>query len=231
MEKVKQETEVFENDIQLYLSMFCEENNIDDLFNIPQSTWTAGLRYIYKHVFQGTTKLKRDTPLIGNGNIVYNIPDGVYDYDKVNYVLDIYIYDMCLKYNKEISMIGFSALTGIGVDLICAWGNGYVKLSHTPIEIYEKLRSYREESLSNKLVDGKRNPVGTIAVLNRQFGWASPYTADSNRQKSAPLTAEQLPKLNVNDKQLEDKSNTQFTNNSMALESPENGHSFIDKDA
>ena len=34
----------------------------------------------------------------------------------------------------------------------------------------------------------------------------------------------------MNDKQLEDKSNTQFTNNSMVLESTENGHSFTDKD-
>lgn len=55
----------------------------------------------------------------------------------------------------------------------------------------------REESLSNKLVDGKQNPVGTIAVLNRQFGWASPYTSDANRQKGA-LTAAELPKLGGN---------------------------------
>jgi hypothetical protein len=53
----------------------------------------------------------------------------------------------------------------------------------------------REESLSNKLVDGKQNPVGTIAVLNRQFGWASPYTSDANRNRSS-LTAAELPKLN-----------------------------------
>jgi hypothetical protein len=55
----------------------------------------------------------------------------------------------------------------------------------------------REESLSNKLVDGKQNPVGTIAVLNRQFGWASPYTSDANRNKSS-LTAAELPKLGAN---------------------------------
>ena len=57
----------------------------------------------------------------------------------------------------------------------------------------------REESLSNKLVDGKQNPVGTIAVLNRQFGWASPYVSDSNRQKNS-LTAAELPKLGANNK-------------------------------
>ena len=64
----------------------------------------------------------------------------------------------------------------------------------------------REESLSNKLVDGKQNPVGTIAVLNRQFGWASPYVSDSNRQKSG-LPAAELPKLGASTvAQIEDKT-------------------------
>ena len=55
----------------------------------------------------------------------------------------------------------------------------------------------REESLSNKLADGKQNPVGVIAMLNRHYGWASPYTADSNRQKQS-LSASELPKLGQN---------------------------------
>ena len=62
------------------------------------------------------------------------------------------------------------------------------------MDIYKKLNEFREESLSNKLVTGNKNPVGVIAVLNRQYGWASPYTSDSNRQKKA-LTDAELPKL------------------------------------
>ena len=62
------------------------------------------------------------------------------------------------------------------------------------MDIYKKLNEFREESLSNKLVTGNKNPVGVIAVLNRQYGWASPYTSDSNRKKQA-LTAAELPKL------------------------------------
>ena len=66
--------------------------------------------------------------------------------------------------------------------------------------------SEREESLSNKLVDGKQNPVGTIAVLNRQFGWASPYVSDSNRNRHA-LADNELPKLSGNGAQfIEQKS-------------------------
>ena len=62
------------------------------------------------------------------------------------------------------------------------------------MEIYKKLHTERQESLSNKLADGKQNPVGVIAILNRHYGWSSPFTADSNRQKKA-LDAAELPRL------------------------------------
>ena len=100
-------------------------------------------------------------------------------------------------YDKEISINGFTFLTGISQDCIYSWGNNARELSTSGNEIYKKLNQYREESLSNKLVTGNKNPVGVIAVLNRQYGWASPYTSDSNRQKTA-LTAAELPKLDAN---------------------------------
>ena len=98
-----------------------------------------------------------------------------------------------MRYDKEVSVIGYTTLTGIPESIIYDWKNGS-KLSQTASEIYQKLAKYREESLSDKLVTGNKNPVGVIAVLNRQFGWASPYTADSNRQKQVQ-TADQLPDL------------------------------------
>ena len=104
---------------------------------------------------------------------------------------------MCNSYNKEISIMGFSKLLGISYTIIEEWGNNYTnsnRLSSKSSEIYKKLLSERQESLSNKLADGKQNPVGVIAILNRHYGWASPYTADSNRQKKA-LDAAELPRL------------------------------------
>lgn len=108
------------------------------------------------------------------------------------YVLDIYIYDMCMKYDKEVSILGFSSLTGIPDSTIYDWGKN--TLSSTASEILEKLRKYQEESLSNKLVTGAKNPVGVIAILNRRYGWASPYTSDS-RQQARALSANELPQL------------------------------------
>ena len=98
-------------------------------------------------------------------------------------------------YNKEISSMGYSKLIGISNEIISMWGNDNNKLSSKSFEIYKKLNQEREESLSNKLVDGKQNPVGVIACLNRHYNWSSPFTADANRNKSS-LTAAELPKLN-----------------------------------
>ena len=192
MEKI-QDIEVFENDIQLYLTMFCEQESIVDMKKESQSVWNSCLRYIYRNVFKNKNLLKQS-------NNIYNINNSIpsnynsYDYDMVLKVLDIYIFDMCMRYDKEVSIIGFSTLTGIDEGVIYDWGNGSTKLSTLSIQIYKKLSQFREESLSNKLVTGNKNPVGVIAVLNRQFGWASPYTSDSNKQRKA-LTAAELPQL------------------------------------
>ena len=107
--------------------------------------------------------------------------------------------------------MGFSKLTNISYTTIEEWGNNYNntnKLSSLSMNIYKKLQAERQESLSNKLADGKQNPVGVIAILNRHYGWASPYTADSNRQKKV-LDAAELPRLDVKStKLLPDGDNT-----------------------
>ena len=195
MEKVQEQEntiEVFENDIQMYLTMFCEENGIEDMKKESQSVWNGALRYIRRHVFNNKDVLKsKDNINIYNNNIPSNF--NAYNYDTVNSVCDIYI-DLCFVYDKEVSIIGFSNLTGIDNETINVWGNNDNKLSSLSFGIYKKLSQFREESLSNKLVTGNKNPVGVIAVLNRQYGWASPYTSDSNKQKRT-LSAAELPKL------------------------------------
>ena len=195
MEKVQdqaQTIEVFENDIQLYLSMFCEENGIEDMTKEPQSRWNACLTYIQRHVFNNKDLLKQINNIY-NSNSIMDSNYNMYNYDLLYNILEYYIY-LCNMYNKEISSMGYSKLVGISNEIISMWGNDNNKLSSKSLKKNKKLNQEREESLSNKLADGKQNPVGVIAILNRQYGWASPYTSDSNRQKTA-LTAAELPKL------------------------------------
>ena len=203
MEKVQgteNTIEIFENDIQLYLSMFCEENGIEDMKKESQSVWNGALRYIRRHVFNNKDVLKsKDNINIYNNNIPSTF--NAYNYDTVNSICDIYI-DLCFINDKEVSIIGFSNLTGIDTELIYNWGNENTKLSTTSFNVYKKLSQFREESLSNKLVTGNKNPVGVIAVLNRQYGWASPYTSDSNKQRKSISAEEIRQKLSENNTQL-----------------------------
>ena len=196
MEKVQEQEqtiEVFENDIEVYLSEFCETQGIDDMKKESQAVWNSCLRYIYKHVFKNTNSLKQSNNIY---NINNNIPSNYnsYDYDMVLKVLDIYIFDMCMRYDKEVSIIGFSTLTGIDEGVIYDWGNGSTKLSTASIQIYKKLNEFREESLSNKLVTGKQNPVGVLGVLNRHYAWNMPGVSREQAGKRM-LTDAELPKL------------------------------------
>lgn len=201
MEKVKATDatiDVFENDIDLYLHMFQEEQNIEDLRTVPQSVWNACLMYIQRRVFSDKSILKSSN--IHNSNSIMDSNYNMYDYDLLYNILEYYIY-LCNIYNKEVSSMGYSKLIGISNEIISMWGNDSNKLSSRSFEIYKRLNQEREESLSNKLADGKQNPVGVIAMLNRHYGWASPYTSDSNKNRQS-LTAAELPKLSQNSKQL-----------------------------
>ena len=195
------EIEVFENDIQLYLKMFCEEQKIKDIKKESQAVWNSALRYIYRHVFKDTDRLKSHTNISVNSNTIPSTFNA-YDYKKVLDVLDIYIFDMCMRYDKEVSIIGFSTLTGIDQSVIYDWGNNSNKLSETSSEIYKKLNQFREESLSDKLATGNKNPVGILAILNRHYQWNLPGVSKEQSSRQA-LTADKLPDLGA----IEEKKN------------------------
>lgn len=197
VEATESTIEVFENDIEMYLHQFQDEQGIEDLRTVPQSVWNGALRYIYNHVFKHNNHLLKSHNNISNNNNIMDSNYNMYNYDLLLEIADYYIYSMCMVYNKEVSIIGYETLTGVSQENIYNWANENNKLSSAGFKIYKKLSQMREESLSNKLADGKQNPVGVIAMLNRHYGWASPYTADSNRQKQA-LNDASLPKLGVN---------------------------------
>lgn len=184
--------DIYENDIDLYLHEFMEVNNIPDLRAASQSVWNACLIYICRYVFKGTDKLKSkrlnaQEGFTGLSNF------NAYNYETISRLCDYYIY-LCTLYDKEISIIGFSNLTGINQDTFHDWGNGSVKSSTTSREIYKKLNRFREESLSNKLATGNKNPVGILAILNRHYQWNLPGVSREQGTQRA-LTADQLPKL------------------------------------
>ena len=220
MEKV-QETpdtpEIFQNDIELYLSRFCKEHNIEDMTKEPQSRWNAALMYINKYVFSDKRILKLNNNISkDNTNCIMNSNFGMYDIDKLNYILYIYYY-LCSMYDKECSILGFSLLTGIHKDTFMDWGANERKLNTKGFELVQKLREFREESLSNKLATGNKNPVGILAILNRHYSWNLPGVSRESNTKPTLTASEIRQQLLQNNTQLTDKQQMNIANNSGTI--------------
>ena len=162
VETIKTESgvEVFENAVFEYLQEYIDTHQIEDMHREPQSRWNAALLYINKYYFKLHPEVLTTPGTVSNS----------YNLDAVNSVCDIYI-NLCYEYDKEISILGFSKLTGINQDTFYDWGNQSSRPSSSACEIYKKLSQEREESLSNMLISGKRNPVGLLGALNRHYGW------------------------------------------------------------
>lgn len=203
MEKAQEQeqtTEVFENDIALYLRMFCEEQCIEDMRVASQSVWNAALMYIKRHVFSVPGILKMSKPLEGYINNNYNNQYSnvnlsncnAYDIDKVNDICDYYIY-ICNMYDKGVTIAGFSKLTGISETAIYEWGREERELSTSGSLIYKKLSTEYENSLESKLWSNK-NPVAHMAIANKRFGWNLPGVSKEHTSKRA-LSASELPRL------------------------------------
>ena len=178
--------EIYESGIQMYLDQYIGERQIEDMHKEPQSRWNAALLYINKALF----KPDKDMLMADNystGNLKYNNSsnNGAYDIDKINRICDIYI-ALCYEYDKEISILGFSKLTGINPDTFYDWGNESSRPGSSACEIYKKLSREREESLSNRLVTGKQNPVGLLGVLNRHYGWNMGQPRGQEKRQTAP---------------------------------------------
>lgn len=183
-------TEVYENDIYLYLDQYIEEHNVEDMHKEPQSRWNAALLYINKNLF------KLHPEMLKSENRVSN----TYDINIINTICDIYI-ELCYEYDKEVSILGFCKLTGIVQDTIYQWGNETTRLDSSASEIYKKLSTEREESLSNMLISGKRNPVGLLGALNRHYGWnmGQPRGAGTEKTQSIEQIKERYEPLKLSD--------------------------------
>lgn len=206
-QEVNNTVDVFKSDIDMYINLWMEERNIEDLCKISQNRWYNCCKYIYEHVFKVNPKYLKDDNNINNA----------YDTDKVNEVLDIYI-DLCNDYEKVVNIVGFTFFTGIHRDTLNGWVNG-VQLASSGSDICKKIDEMREESLVGLQVSGKGNPMNYMPSLNKYCGFNMPGVRDQGSRVRA-LTASELPKLGSgNCARLPDN----FDNSS-----PDNGEIVID---
>lgn len=194
-ERIKEQVETFEvysNDIELYINLFCEDQGIEDLRKESQSVWNACLMYVQRHVFPDRQALKATKNSPEYVNNIMPSTCGAYNYDLLDTIVNTYIY-YCYMYDKEVSIQGFSKLVGIPKTVIDLWGTD-LRLSKKSINIYKKLIAEREESLSAKLASGKSNPVGILSILNHWYSWNLPGVTREQSTRTA-LTAAELPRL------------------------------------
>ena len=199
--------ESFENDIELYLQQFCEEQQIDNLRSVSQTVWNACLIYIYNHAFKGTNRLKIQGKYANYNNNNSNLAMsncGAYNIEYVNYICDYYIY-ICGLYDKGCTISGFCKLTGIQHDTIWDWGRGARVLDPSAREIYEKLITEYEDSGESKLWSNK-NPVAMAMIMNRRFSWNLPGVSPESVEKPALSAADVRQMLELNCAKLPDNS-------------------------
>lgn len=160
--------DIFKDDVDKYITMYCEEYNIDDLCKVSQNRFTGLLGYLYKNVFCHYNFFLANNP----SNI---------DYKKLYPVLDIYI-SICDLYDKMVSSYGFSRMIGIGENTLYQFS--YMdRATADGMRIYKRLNAERERTLSERLASGKVNPVGVLGCLNHWHGWSGVGNMTENREK------------------------------------------------
>ena len=193
--------EVYESDIDLWLDQFRAENGIDDLSKVTQSQWNAALMYVNKHCMQelgatlpGSRKKLYDDPVLLNAICdryiylcnMYSKEISMRGYAKLTGIypetLEAWYNQSYRNINSNIYIDNIKGNTNIDIDTnnSANTNNGIDKDSLYHI-LCKKLNKEREESLSNKLADGMKNPVGVLAILNRHYAWNMPGVREEKR--------------------------------------------------
>lgn len=192
--EAEQMPEVYDSQIAACIDEYCRMKKppIKDMSKEPQGIWNGALMYANKCLFKGREYFKDKK--------AFEFADGCtgtcnrYDYDLLDKVLAAYAY-LCMINDKEISIMGFSFLTGIDWRLLSGWGTTMRgKSSDGGFRLSQKLRDLREESLSAKLPTAGNKAMGILAMLNHHFQWNLPGVSRENTQR-ASLGASELPKL------------------------------------
>lgn len=193
------------SDIEKCLEQYCIDYDIKDMSKAAQMKWTGALLYIYDHVFKPDDNTVR-----------YNNKTSILNYKDVEQLTDIANIYMRLCYinEKEISIDGFSKLTGISKQTLYNWENKeyrynkYIDIntgkeikdiaewklnnrgeyktepSTTHLDFIQKLREEEEESTYQRASDVKGNQTIFLAKLNKRNGWNMPGVKHESKHEN-----------------------------------------------
>ena len=181
---------IYDNDIDLAIDNACQQLEIDDLRKEGQRRWKAVLQLVGKQLFSNKKILRSRELKINEGN---KIPtnNNRYDYNILNSLCDYYIY-ISNKYNKFVSIEGFSYFTNIPMDSIINWKDNKDltgELNNLSYQIYEKITHSRLENIKDNALDNP-NVTGTIAVGNWEYQLNMPGVKTEQQTISAKNSEE-----------------------------------------
>lgn len=196
----KENYEIYDNDIDLAIDTACKALNIQNLVNENQTRWKAVLTYAGQMLFPDRDILKDHTkPLYYTGR--YYRDCNRYDIEMLLALCDYYIF-LSYKFNKVISIIGFSLLANIDYRLVYGWNTYYNNnidninnnsiVSVRGYEIYRRLTYQREDNLKDKAIDNG-NVMGIFQVGRREYQWDMPGVREATFAPA--LGAADLPRL------------------------------------
>lgn len=85
----------------------------------------------------------------------------------------------------------FFTFAGCSVDYVYSRS---FQSSQARVEFAQKIKAFQESGLAARLVEGRGNPTGLLAILNHAHGWRSDAAANDQKTIQA-ITADALPDL------------------------------------
>ncbi len=168
----------------------------DKIVDQPLNTWSACMRYCKRECIS-REDLKEDY-VFGN-----NSKAKKYKENLVEKLCNIFL-ELCEQYDKVPSAWAFSLLTGIERSTLQEWRGEYKgEVTKVRSDVMKKIGDARETALSNRIIDGRKNPVGSIAALNFEFGWTQKSEVihiSGKIQTSAelPVFTDEIPEITDN---------------------------------
>lgn len=178
--------QIYTDDIEQAIIDICYSINVkpEDIINISQRQFKYILSQIGKRLFPD--KLIKNTYSTTLQRPIYEIDNNIAD------ILCNYYIDLCNKYNKLISLDGYSKLLNMDYDTVCRWKDK--EPNSKKKSIHERLFREREKNLEDACFDST-GAIGKIAVANHLYNW-------DNKQSFQPVTinvlsADTLPVLSL----------------------------------
>lgn len=154
-------------------------NNVsgNELLNIIQKQFNAMLLYIRKYI-----------PKIDYSNI-----------ELLDYIFSLYV-ELCIKYNRNPTIQGYSFLSGINQLTIYKWENGYSRVNQDRINLIKRWHSICKDFLIDDLSNSDKASINKIFIAKSVFGLNDSINVNSN-DSLVEIQAETLPTLSIDCKE------------------------------